>query len=216
MLVYGSGYLGLNPSPGKETHWDAETVQPLLEYLTYLKKSSPWRIPLYLFTPRTRNKHRRLISGGSQIYNHCNALYVGLPLRLMRKFQMVQNAAARLLSGVRTHQHITSTLATLHWLPVCFRVDFKVLMITYKALNGLGPQYLAERLLPPRSTCTTWSSQEGRLRSLKPREVRKEKSKTPGLLGSGSFEIRLAPSLGIFKKQLKTWLFRQAFPPGTT
>ena len=33
--------------------------------------------------------------------DHCNALYVGLPLRLLRKLQVVQNAAARLLSGVK-------------------------------------------------------------------------------------------------------------------
>ena len=50
--------------------------------------------------------------------DHCNALYVGLPLRLMQKLQMVQNAAASLLSGVRKHQHISPTLAALHWLPI--------------------------------------------------------------------------------------------------
>ena len=71
--------------------------------------------------------------------DHCNALYVGLPLRLMQKLQMVQNAAARLLSGVIKHQHISLTLAELHWLPIRFHIDFKVLMITYKTLNGLRP-----------------------------------------------------------------------------
>ena len=30
--------------------------------------------------------------------DHCNALYVGLPLRLMRKLQVVQNVVARLLT----------------------------------------------------------------------------------------------------------------------
>ena len=67
--------------------------------------------------------------------DHCNTLYMGLPLRLTRKLQMVQNAVASLLSGVRKHQHISPTLAALHWLPVRLRVDFKVLMITYKALK---------------------------------------------------------------------------------
>ena len=76
----------------------------------------------------------------------------GLPLRLTQKLQMVQNAAARLLSGARKYQHITPALAALHWLPIRFCIDFKVLMMTYKALNGLGPQYLAECLFPPRST----------------------------------------------------------------
>ena len=151
--------------------------------------------------------------------DHCNALYVGLPLRLMQKLQMVQNAAARLLSGVRKHQHISPTLAALHWLPIRFHVDFKVLMITYKALNGLGPQYLADHLLPPRSTRITQYNQQGRLRGLMPREARKEKTRNqafsavaPQLWNTLPTEIRLAPSLGVFKK-LKTWLFRQAFPP---
>ena len=59
--------------------------------------------------------------------DHCNALYAGLPLRLMWKLQMVQNATARLL--------ISPTLAALHQLPIHFRIDYKVLMLTYKALN---------------------------------------------------------------------------------
>ena len=80
--------------------------------------------------------------------DHCNTLYVGLPLRLMWKLKMVQNVAARLLSGVRKYPHISPTLVALHWLPIRFCIGFKVLMMTYKALNGLGPRYLAERLRP--------------------------------------------------------------------
>ena len=103
--------------------------------------------------------------------DYCNALYMGLPLRLMRKLQMVQNVVVRLLTGVRKHQHISPTLAALHWLPVHFHIYFKVLMLTYKALNGLGPQYLVEHLLPPRSTQITCFSQYEWLRGLTPREA---------------------------------------------
>ena len=71
--------------------------------------------------------------------DYCSALYVGLPLRLMQKLQMVQNTAARLLTGVKKYHHISPTRAALHWLPIRFCIDFKMLMITYKALNGLGP-----------------------------------------------------------------------------
>ena len=111
------------------------------------------------------------------------------------------------------------------WLPCigCFRIDFKVLMMTYKALNGLGPWYLADRLLPPRSTWITYHSQEGWLRGLTPREARKERTRNqafsavaPRLWNNLPSVIRLAPSLGVFKSQLKTWLFRQAFPPVNT
>ena len=90
--------------------------------------------------------------------DYCNAIHVGPPLRLMQKLQMVQNTAARLLTGVKRYQHISPMLAILHWLPIRFCVDFEVLMMAYKALNGLGPRYLAERLLPPSSARVTRSS----------------------------------------------------------
>jgi len=35
---------------------------------------------------------------------------------------------------------------SLHWLPVSFRIDFKVVLLVYKSFNGLGPQYIADKL----------------------------------------------------------------------
>ena len=114
-------------------------------------------------------------------------------------------------------------MAALHCLPIRFHVDFKVLMFTYKALNGLRPQYLAKRLLPPRSTRITHVSQEVRLRSLTPTEGRKEKTwkrafsaVAPHLWNNLPPAICAAPILGIFKTQLNTWLYIQAFPPVNT
>ena len=45
-------------------------------------------------------------------------------------------------------EHITSVLKELHWLPIDRRIVYKVLVITYKALHGLAPVYLAELLAP--------------------------------------------------------------------
>ncbi|KAF7247270.1 Netrin receptor UNC5B [Varanus komodoensis] len=78
----------------------------------------------------------------------CNALYVGLPLKTVRILQLVQNRAARLLTGTGRYVHMTPVLRQLHWLPIEVRAQFKVLVMTYKALNGLGPGYLKERLHP--------------------------------------------------------------------
>ncbi len=50
---------------------------------------------------------------------YCNSLYAGVSQSLLTRLQLVQNAAARLLMGVRKHQHITPIL---HWLPVHYRV----------------------------------------------------------------------------------------------
>ena len=76
--------------------------------------------------------------------DYCNALYVGLDQHLLRCLQLVQNAAARLLTGTKKQDHITPVLASLHWLPVCFRIVFKILLFVFKFLNGLAPQYLTE------------------------------------------------------------------------
>uniref|UniRef100_A0A8C6X1D0 Reverse transcriptase domain-containing protein n=1 Tax=Naja naja TaxID=35670 RepID=A0A8C6X1D0_NAJNA len=84
--------------------------------------------------------------------DYCNALYMGLPLRTMRRLQLVQNAAARAVMGMSRYSHITPLLRELHWLPVALRVRFKVLVLTYKALHGLGPRYLREHLLPASNT----------------------------------------------------------------
>ncbi len=78
--------------------------------------------------------------------DYCNALLGGCFACLINKLQMVQNAAARVLTRTRKYEHISPVLSTLHWLPTKHRIDFKILLITYKALNGLAPQYLSELL----------------------------------------------------------------------
>ncbi len=85
--------------------------------------------------------------------NYCNTLLGGCSARLINKLHMVQNAAARVLTRTRKYDHITPVLSTLHWLPINHRIDFKIVLITYKALNGLALQYLSELLShysPPR------------------------------------------------------------------
>jgi len=80
--------------------------------------------------------------------DYCNSLYFGLPQSSLRRLQLVQNAAARLLTGTRRREHITPILASLHWLPVLFRIQFKVLQFVFKALNGLAPTYITELVQP--------------------------------------------------------------------
>jgi len=56
-----------------------------------------------------------------------NAVLIGLPLRyLLRRLQLVLNAAARLIYHMRFADHITDALASLHWLRVPERIEYKV------------------------------------------------------------------------------------------
>ena len=57
------------------------------------------------------------------------------------------NTAVRILTRTNKFDHITPVLASLHWLPVKARDDFKVLPLTYKALHGLAPTYLSDLVL---------------------------------------------------------------------
>jgi hypothetical protein len=56
----------------------------------------------------------------------------------------LQNGAARLIAKHRKFDHITSVMKELHWLPVSQRIINKILLITYKALNGLAPSYFKD------------------------------------------------------------------------
>ncbi len=50
--------------------------------------------------------------------DYCNDLLGGCNARLINTLQMVQNAAARVLTRTRKYDHISPVMSTLHWLPI--------------------------------------------------------------------------------------------------
>ena len=80
--------------------------------------------------------------------DYCNILTFGSPKELISQLQKRQYHATRIITKWRKFDHITAVLVDLHWLPVKQRIDFKTLLLTYKALNGLAPAYMRELLIP--------------------------------------------------------------------
>uniref|UniRef100_A0A3Q3G6B9 Reverse transcriptase domain-containing protein n=1 Tax=Labrus bergylta TaxID=56723 RepID=A0A3Q3G6B9_9LABR len=80
--------------------------------------------------------------------DYCNSLLSGCSGKSLKTLQLVQNAAARVLTRTGKRDHINPVLASLHWLPIQSRIEFKILLLTYKALNGQAPSYLKELLVP--------------------------------------------------------------------
>ena len=82
------------------------------------------------------------------------SLYNGLPNILLSQLQRVQNTAAHLISCVKRSSHVTLVLKKLHWLPVEYCLQFKILLQMYKTANGLSPAYFTDLIsthVPSRS-----------------------------------------------------------------
>ena len=64
-----------------------------------------------------------------------NSLFLSLTDFELRRLQLVQNSLSRVVTPSSKYSHITPQLKKLHWLPVKYRVQFKIGLITYKILN---------------------------------------------------------------------------------
>ena len=87
-----------------------------------------------------------------------NAMLYGLPETQLRKLQMIQNSAARLIIGTRRRDHITLVLFSLHWLPVRQRIEFELLLLVFRAVHHLCPVYLSSLVIPYTPTRTLRSA----------------------------------------------------------
>ena len=147
--------------------------------------------------------------------DYCNALLIGLPSHLIRKLQKVQNCAARLITQSKKSEHVTPLLHSLHWLPVHYRIQYKALLLVYKSLQGLAPQYLSDLFQSYTPARSLRSSDQGlltvpvsRTRTYGDRSLQ---SAGPHLWNKLPSEMRTVPDLTSFKSYLKTYLFHEAF-----
>ena len=82
--------------------------------------------------------------------DYSNGLMYGLPKCTVFGLQVVQNSAARIVTHERLQDRdsMSRALMELQWLPVDKRIEYKLLLYTYKALHGLAPGYLCKLVVP--------------------------------------------------------------------
>lgn len=147
--------------------------------------------------------------------DNCNSLFYALPDYLINKLQRIQNTAARLVTLTKKRHHITPVLRQLHWLPVKQRIIYKILLLTFKALQGKSPVYISELLKEHNPTRTLRSSNKKILSVPAARTAtygeRAFSVCAPKLWNSLPLQIRSSRTVDTFKTHLKTHLFNAHF-----
>ena len=75
--------------------------------------------------------------------DYCKNLFYNFPNYSIHHLQKVQNTTAHIVNRSVCSSHITSILKFLHWLPVNYRINFKIFCITHHALSLHEPHYLS-------------------------------------------------------------------------
>ena len=80
--------------------------------------------------------------------DYCNSVLAGLPAVTLAPLNRVMNAAVRRVAGLGVRDHVTPAMCELHWLPVTFRVQYKLCLMDHSAVNGFSPEYITDVLVP--------------------------------------------------------------------
>ena len=80
---------------------------------------------------------------GSRL-DYCNFIIYKTTQANITKLQRVHNSLARVVLQMPRSAHVDDLLVQLHWLPVSYRIYYKIALITYKALKFGQTRYLAD------------------------------------------------------------------------
>ena len=150
---------------------------------------------------------------GSRL-DYCNAVLRGAPKSTLSMLQRVQDNLARVVLQVPRRTHAAPLLHQLHWLPVEYRITYKVALLTYKIRSRSTPHYLND-LLKTRSCARTLRSSDMPMFDIpRVRTVcagRAFRVAAPTVWNSLPRQVSTCSTVASFKRHLKTHLFNIAF-----
>ena len=136
-----------------------------------------------------------------------NGNLCGIRETLLDKLQRIQNAGARIILGYRKYDNISEGMMKLHWLPIRFRILFKIATITYKVLSTNQPVYLRNLLEICQSQRSLRSNTGIVLKvpksKLKTAGDRAFRVAAPKIWNDIPKSVKASPSIAVFKTLLK-------------
>ena len=142
--------------------------------------------------------------------DYCNSLLYGIADIDLTRLQRVQSQLARLVTNSPPFTRSIPLLCSFHWLPVRFRILFKINLLTYKTLREKQPVYLHSMLaalIPSRSLRSNNDNSLSVPRVKTNTGARAFHSCAPSLWNNLPLSVRSASSVATFKKYLKTSLW---------
>ena len=149
--------------------------------------------------------------------DYTNSIITGVPDVTIKQLQCVQNIAAKVVLQADKYASPRECMKNMHWLPICKRIEHKLLTIVYKCTRGIASNYLQELLkkhIPIRPGLHSGSSST---KLVVPRVTRQTFVARafsvcgPRLWNSLPADITVAPTVDQFKTRLKTYMFRQIY-----
>ena len=150
--------------------------------------------------------------------DYCNSLLACTTEKDLKPHQRVINKSIRFIFNLRKREHTSPYAFKAHFLPITYRIKFKLCLFGYKIIHAMSPDYLSEEfdLFEP-TTSTILRVGYGRDKFMfKPHTIKQQNRSIFSKLilnwNSLPYHIRTVKSLAIFKNNLKTHLFKQAYP----
>lgn len=142
-----------------------------------------------------------------------NSLYHKIPIKLLNKLQLAQNAAAKMLLLRGRFSSASAALMELHWLPIRSRISFKLAVLGYKVYHKNLPKYFSNVIVKKSGARVTRSSALSLLESTAARPKLKSCGERcffhqcESIWNSLPESLRMCSSVESFKSKLKTYLF---------
>ena len=140
---------------------------------------------------------------------YCSNVWANTTNKNVRKLQVVQNFACRIVNGAKNYDHVTPILKSLSLLPVKDQLYYRQAIMAFKYMTSRAPEYLTSQFIIREqvSERTTRSSQKLNIPLFRTASGQRIfYYRTVKLWNNLESFLKLSPSVEIFKRSLRSQL----------